>query len=558
MQWLSDLAGHEPVAHALLVIALVIALGLGAGAVRVRGLALGVAGVLFAGLLLGQLGAAVNLDVLSFTREFGLVLFVFAIGMQIGPGFIGSLREQGVVLNALALAIVGLGAAIALGLGKLFALDPASVVGIFAGATTNTPALAAAQEALRGVLGVTHPRVAAPAVAYAAAYPLGVVGIITSMALLRAALRIQLADETREFERAQARANEPVQRVNLVVENPNLEGVRISQIPAADELGVVITRQKAAGDAEVQAARPGSVVRQGDTLLAVGNASGLERLRLIVGRISDEDLASAQGPVRSERAVVTRAAVVGSSLAELGLRERFGVSVSRVHRTGVDLSALPHLRLHFGDMLQLVGDEGAIAQARAAIGDSVRDMQHTNFAPIFVGIALGVVLGSLAWPLPWVPVPVKLGLAGGPLVVAIALSRIGRLGPLVWYVPQSANAALRDLGIVLFLACVGLKAGPQFAKTLGTLQGLSFIAIGAAVTLVPLLVVGLYARIVLRMNYLKLLGVMAGSMTDPPALAFANAMSHSDAPAVTYAAVYPLTMLLRIVSAQLMVLAFVS
>jgi putative transport protein len=366
------------------------------------------------------------------------------------------------VLNALAVAIVGLGAAVALGLGRLFALDPASVVGIFAGATTNTPALAAAQEALRGLPGVA---VAAPAVAYAAAYPLGVVGIIGSMALLRAALGIALADETREFERREAQALEPVQRLNLVVDNPNLEGIRVSQIPAADELGVVITRQKAAGEPAAHVAKPGSVLRRGDTLLAVGKPSSLERLRMIVGKVSEEDLSSAQGLVRSERAVVTRTAVVGSTLAELALRERFGVTVSRVHRAGVDLSAVPHVRLQFGDVLQLVGDQPAIGQARSAIGDSVRDMQHTNFLPIFVGVALGVVLGSLALPLPWVPVPVKLGLAGGPLVVAIALSRLGKLGPLVWYVPTSANAALRDLGIVLFLACVGLKADVRSSTT---------------------------------------------------------------------------------------------
>jgi putative transport protein len=553
MSWLVELAVRQPVAHALLVVAAVIALGLGTGALRVRGAALGPAGVLFAGLLIGQLGAVVDADVLSFTRELGLVLFVFAIGMQIGPGFFGSLRAHGLVLNALALAIVLLGVGVAVALGALFALDAASVAGLFAGATTNTPALAAAQEALRGAPGGTPARLAAPAVAYAAAYPLGVLGILGSMALLRAALRIRLADEAREFERAQAQVREPVGRVNLVVDNPNLEGVRVSQIPAVDELGVVITRQKTAGAAEVHAAKPGTVLHRGDTVLAVGHPSGLDQLRVIVGRVADEDLSRAQGAVRSERAVVTRTAVVGKTLAEVALRERFGVTVSRVHRSGVDLTAVAHVRLQFGDMLQLVGDDPAIAQARAAIGDSVRDMQHTNFLPIFVGIALGVALGAVSWPVPGIPSPIKLGLAGGPLVVAITLARIGRIGPLVWYVPASANAALRDLGIVLFLACVGLRAGPQFVQTVGTLQGLAFVAIGAAVTVVPLLVVATFARLRLRMNYLELLGLLAGAMTDPPALAFATATTGSDAPAVAYAAVYPLTMLLRIVSVQVMV-----
>jgi len=558
MHWLSTLAHAQPVAHALLVIAAVIALGLSVGALRVRGLALGAAGVLFAGLLVGQLGATISADVLAFARDFGLCLFVFAIGMQIGPGFFGSLREQGLALNALALGIVVLGAAIALGLGRAFALDAASVVGIFAGATTNTPALGAAQEALRGMLSAAHPRIATPAVAYAAAYPLGVVGIIASMALLRAVLHIRLADETRDFERAQGRSVEPIQRLNLRVDNPNLEGIRLAQIPAADELGVVITRQKAASGGEVRAAEPTSILHRGDTLLCVGTPSSLERLRLIVGRVSEHDLSSAPGPIRSERAVVTHTAVVGSTLADLGLHEHFGVTVSRVHRAGVDLSAGSHIRLQFGDVLQLVGAAEAIAQARIAIGDSVRDMQHTDFLPVFVGIALGVALGSLSWPLPWMPVPVKLGMAGGPLVMAITLSRIGKLGPLVWYIPPNANTALRDLGIVLFLACIGLKAGPQFVQTLSTLQGLLFVAIGAAVTIVPLLLAGLIARLWLRMNYLTLLGLLAGSMTDPPALAFANAMSQSEAPAVTYAAVYPFTMLLRIVVAQLMVVVFVK
>jgi AspT/YidE/YbjL antiporter-like protein len=475
-----ELARTQPVAHSLLVLTFVVVLGLSLGAIRVRGIGLDVAGVLFGGIVIGHFGAALDPTVLAFTRDLGLILFVSGIGMQVGPGFIDSLRADGMALNGMAAAIVVLGALVAVGLGYAFHLDRAVIAGIFAGATTNTPALGAAQEALRALPGGDATRLALPALGYAAAYPFGILGIIGSILLLRLLFGMRLPEEQR-----------PPQS------EPN---------------------------------QPSAAVHDGPPVASIS--------------------------VRSESAVVTRTALIGKTLQETGLRERFGVSVSRVHRSGVDLTEIPDVRLRFGDVLQIVGDRAATAATSEFIGNSVRDVSHTNFLPIFVGIALGIVLGTTPIPVPGIPVPLRLGLAGGPLLCAILLSRIGKVGPLVWYVPPSANAALRGLGIVLFLACVGLKAGEHFIGSIVHGDGLVWMATGVAVTAVPLLLVGAAARLFLRANFSSITGLLAGSMTDPPALAFATSLSGSDAPAIAYTSVYPLTMLLRIVAAQIIVMPF--
>ncbi len=558
MDWLLSLQQTSPIAHGLLVLCLVTVAGLALGSLKVRGAGLGVAGVLFSGIALGHLGWNLDPEVRHFLREFGLILFVYTIGMQVGPGFFASLRRHGLPLNLAAATIVLLGAGLTLALSRLLHLDMAVAVGVFAGATTNTPSLGAAQEALQHLPGIDPARAALPGLGYAVAYPFGIVGIILSMLALRAVFGVDLARERVAFEAAQRAGRARLERRTLVVANPNLDGLALRDVPGLAAGGVVVSRIRRVDAREVGPASPETVLRAGDALLAVGEPRRLEELRLVVGRASDEDLTAAPGPVAQRRIVVTRREVVGRPLGELALDTLAGVAVTRLTRADVELPASPDLRLQFGDMLNVVGSSDALERAREALGDSVRQLNHTGLIPVFVGIALGVLLGSLPVSVAGMPAPLRLGLAGGPLLVAIVLSRIGRVGPLLWYMPVNANVLLRELGILLFLGCVGLTAGAHFVETLTSGDGWRWMAAGAVVTVVPLLLVGAILRVFLRTNFLSLCGLLSGSMTDPPALAFANAVSGSEAPSVAYATVYPLTMLLRIVTAQVLVLVFVG
>ncbi len=550
MSWLQTFRDTQPLSFALLAIASVAALGLWLGQVRVRGIGLGVAGVLFSGLLFGHLRLTPESAVLHFVRDLGLVLFVFTIGLQVGPTFIASVRAHGRVHNALAASIVGLGSLLAVLLSRVLRIDPAAVLGVLSGATTNTPSLGAAQDALRTMGHGAQAEL--PALGYAVTYPFGIVGIIVAMLALKLVFRIDPAREAAQT--AQADAQEPLARLHVVVENQNLEGARISMIPGVSELGVIVSRHKDLQSGRVSVAKPGTTIRRGDTLLAVGPQAKLDQFQMIVGKKSDEDLTRAEGPITSERVVVSRSEVQGKTLQELGLREHHGVAVTRVHRGEVQMGAAPGLVLHVGDVLQVVGEREAVAKAAQELGNSLSKLSQTNYVPVFVGIALGVLVGSVPIALPFAPVPLKLGLAGGPLLVAIALARLGKLGPLLWYMPGPTNIALRELGIVFFLACVGMKGGEHFMEVLQSGDGLRFMLAGALITLVPLLIVAAFGRAVLHLRFAELCGVLSGSMTDPPALAFATAMNGSDAPAVAYAAVYPLTMLLRIVLAQVLAL----
>lgn len=556
MNWLFDFAISHPVAHAMLILAIVALLGLALGSVRIRGIGLGIAGVLFAGIFVAHFGHAIDRTVLEFVREFGLVLFVYTIGMQVGPGFMNLLRKQGLPLNLMAAAIVLLGAVIALGAGYLKKIPMAAVVGLFSGATTNTPALGAAQEALKSMHGVMPAEAAMPGLAYAAAYPFGIVGIIMAMLLLRSVFRINTQRESEDFQKQQNTGHPNLERLCIEVTNTNLDGRMIRKLPGKTELGIIVSRICRAGEEEVATALGETSVHPGDTLLAIGTSEALEKFCLIVGKESRLDLMKAQGQVGSRTAVVTRDEVLGKSLRELGLDHRYGITVSRVTRAEQEMTAVHDLRLQFGDRVRVVGDTGGIEHAAKALGNSLKELDHTHFIPVFIGIGLGVVLGSYPIQIPGIPAPVSLGMAGGPLVVALLLSRVGRIGPIVWYMPVSANIALRELGIVLFLACVGLKAGEHFVDILVHGDGLLWMGWAALITIVPLLTVGFTARCFFKLNFMSLCGLLAGSMTDPPALAFANAIGRSEAPSVAYATVYPLTMLLRIVVAQVMVHLF--
>lgn len=556
MNWLNHLGATQPVAHALLILCLVAVTGLSLGGVRWRGVKLGTSGVLFSGIVLGHFGHEIEHRILEFVREFGLVLFVFTIGLQLGPGFFASFRRHGVRLNTLATVVV-LGGAGVTALGAwLHGYDFIAALGLFSGATTNTPSLGAAQQTLATLGNIPPGKAALPALAYAVSYPIGIIGIIGSLLIVRWLFRIDPAREAELFRAEQQRGIEPLGRLNLVVENKNLDGIAVGEIPGRRETGVAISRIRRDGQKTVITATDDAVLHVGDILLVVGTWRGLEQFARVVGSASEVDLLKSPGIIAHRKVVVTHKDVLGKTLAELGIDHLYGVAITRVSRADIEMTAVPDLRLQFGDVLNVVGDDEGLRNASAALGNSLKALNETQFVPIFVGIALGILAGTLPISFPGLPVPVKLGLAGGPLVLAIMLGRLGHIGPLVWHMPASANFAFRELGITLFLACVGLKAGKEFFHTVFTPQGLWWMLGALAIAMIPLLFIACVGRMVMKLNYMTLSGMMAGSMTDPPALAFANAISKSDAPSVAYATVYPLTMLLRILAAQIMTLLF--
>ena len=569
MDWLIDLVrGASPgqaVAQAVLLIGVVAACGIALGSVRVRGISLGIGGVLFAGLFLGHLlgrhDIRIDERVLNFARDFGLILFVYAIGVQVGPGFLASLRKEGLPLNLMAAAIVILGGVLTVCVWR-FGMDVGAggkergelpvAVGLFAGATTNTPSMGAAQQVLRERVGEQAARL--PGLGYAVAYPFGILGILLTMLGVRVIFRVDQQAEAKALALLQERETQRLATVNLEVQNANLAGLPLRQVPGLADSGVVISRVMQNGRAGV--ARPDTTLAIGDVLLAVGPPPRLDELKIVVGRESATDLRSVPSNIATRRLIVTRDQALGKSIDELHLRERFGVSVTRVNRSDIDVAPTSSVRLQFGDTLVVVGEPGAIEQAAAAVGNSLKRLSHPQVVPVFVGIVLGVLLGSMPIPLPGVPVPVKLGLAGGPLIAAIVLSRLGNIGPIVWHMPISANFILREVGIALFLAVVGLHNGEQFFDTFAQGKGFLWLGYGALITVVPLAVVAAVARLWLKMNYLTLCGLLAGSMTDPPALAFAGTLTGSDAPSISYATVYPMVMLLRVLVAQGILLMF--
>lgn len=554
MNWLTQLVSVESPAQTVLMLAVVAALGLSFGQVKIKSIGLGIAGVLFAGLFVGHvLGRrAISLDhhVLEFAREFGLILFVYTIGVQVGPGFFASLRRQGLGLNLMAAGIVVTGAIITIIIHKGFKVDLPAAVGLFSGSTTNTPSLAAAQQALKD-MKASEAAMKLPGMAYAVAYPFGIMGIILTMLLIRTFFRISPQKEAEALEKLQNRHVEPLASMNLEIRNPNLDGLKLSQIPTLANDGVVISRIMHKNVAML--AKGETTVHSGDVMLAVGPKKRLEELKLIVGAEAPVDVRQVSTELEARRIMVTHSAVLGETVGELGLRERLHVNVTRLLRSGIEMPPL-NAKLQFGDILIAVGDAASLKQAAFELGDSTKTFNTPQIIPMFVGIILGVVVGSIPFAIPGLPAPVKLGLAGGPLVVAILLSRMGHFGPLVWFMPPSANTALRELGIILFLASVGIISGDKFVPTLTGGGGLWWLAYGAAITFIPLMAVGLIARIFVKVNYLSLCGLLAGSMTDPPALQFAHSFTGSDAPSVSYAAVYPLVMLLRVLFAQMMVL----
>lgn len=546
---------HPSIAQTVFALSVVAFVGLGIGSIKVRGIGLGVAGVLFAGLALAAMGLGADRHLLEFAREFGLILFVYTIGMQVGPGFFSSLRRQGLPLNLMAAAVVIGGAGMAVGLWWMFMrADPHQVpaaVGLFSGATTNTPSLAAAQQAMKEIPALPPEAQALPGLAYAVAYPFGIIGIILIMLLMRKLGRVDLATEIQQAEQMLGTKSRTLDSLNIELRNPNFDGKRLKDIPTLGTSGVVVSRLLRAGQPEL--AGPDSVLRAGDVLLAVGPMEKLNELALIIGEVSTTDVRSVPSEIETRAVLVTHGPIVGKPLGELAFRERFGVNITRVRRSGIELPVLSNLKLLFGDTVLVVGEKRSLDAVSSELGDSVKALNHPHVLPVFLGIALGVIVGMIPLQLGNMPAPVRLGLAGGPLLVAILLSRLGKVGPVIWYMSPNANLMVRELGIVLFLACVGLTGGDQFVATLRS-TGLAWLAMGAAITFVPLLVVALIARFIYKLNYLTLCGLLSGSMTDPPALSFAGSITGSDVPSVSYATVYPLTMILRVICAQLIVL----
>lgn len=540
------------------MLALVAVVGLWIGNIKIRGVGFGIGGVLFGGIIVGhfvsEAGVSLNGDMLHFIQEFGLILFVYTIGIQVGPGFFSSLRVSGLRLNLFALLIVVIGALVTALVHKIFDVPLPVVLGVFSGAVTNTPALGAGQQILTD-LGTPSELVDKMGMSYAMAYPFGICGILLTMWLIRMAFRINVDQEAQRFDNSSGQNHAQLQTMNICVANPNLNGLPIQEVPVLNSDTIICSRLKRGELLMVPA--PGTVIQTGDLLHLVGQEKDLHSALLVIGQQVDTSLSTRGTDLRVERVVVTNEKVLGKKIRDLHLKQKYDVVISRLNRAGIELVASSNASLQFGDILNLVGRPESIEAVAAEVGNAQQKLQQVQMLPVFIGIGLGVLLGSIPLFIPGFPVALRLGLAGGPLIMAIILGRIGSIGKLYWFMPPSANLALRELGIVLFLAVVGLKSGGDFVSTLLHGDGVSWIGYGILITGIPLLVTALLARLLAKMNYLTLCGMLAGSMTDPPALAFANGLhATSGAAALSYATVYPMVMFLRIITPQLLAVLF--
>ena len=542
------------------ILALVAVVGLFIGNVKFRGVGLGIGGVLFGGIIVGhfvsQAGMTLSSDMLHVIQEFGLILFVYTIVIQVVPGFFASLRVSGLRLNLFAVLIVIIGGLVTAILHKLFDIPLPVVLGIFSGAVTNTPALGAGQQILRD-LGTPMAMVDQMGMSYAMAYPFGICGILFTMWMLRVIFRVNVETEAQQHESTRTNGGALIRTINIRVENPNLHNLAIKDVPILNGDKVICSRLKREETLKVPS--PETVIQLGDLLHLVGQPADLHNAQLVIGQEVDTSLSTKGTDLRVARVVVTNENVLGKRIRDLHFKERYDVVISRLNRAGVELVASSDISLQFGDILNLVGRPSAIDAVANVLGNAQQKLQQVQMLPVFIGIGLGVLLGSIPVFVPGFPAALKLGLAGGPLIMALILGRIGSIGKLYWFMPPSANLALRELGIVLFLSVVGLKSGGDFIHTLVDGEGLSWIGYGALITAVPLITVGILARMLAKMNYLTMCGMLAGSMTDPPALAFANNLHPtSGAAALSYATVYPLVMFLRIITPQLLAVLFWS
>ena len=540
--------GQEGIASTLVLYSFVIAAGIFIGKLKIFGVSLGVTFVLFVGILMGHLGYVVNSEILKFVREFGLILFIFSIGLQVGPGFFSSFKEGGIRLNMLAVTGIALNVLIVLGIYYFGNInDISALVGVMSGAVTNTPGLAAAQQTITTMTaGAEQANIMASG--YAAAYPLGVVGIILAMFVIKGIFGIKVQDEIGEMEQDQESAQLKPYIITIEVTNKLVSGHTLLQLHDVIQCNFVVSRIMNK-DGKVEIPRSSSQIFTGDRLLIVCSAQDVSRFKAVIGPESDMDWESNPTSVYSRRIVVTKSEYNGVALGSLRLHNGYKLNATRVNRAGVDLLASPNLRLQMGDRITVVGNLDDIERLAQRLGNSMKRLNQPNLITIFVGIILGIVLGSIN-----VGFGMKLGLAGGPLVVAILLSRFGYKAKLITYTSSSASLLLRELGICLFLASVGIAAGKGFADAVFNPTGMWWVIWGFIITVVPLIVVGLIARGKYKINYLTIMGLFSGGCTDPPALAYANNSTNNDAPAVAYSTVYPLTMFLRVVAAQALIL----
>ena len=554
MDWLQTLfTDTNSIAHIVLLYAFVIAIGVLLGKIKVFGISLGVTFVLFTGIVCGHFGFTGNVHILNFIQDFGLILFVFCIGLQVGPSFFSSFKKGGIAMNVVAAGVVLLNIVVALGLyysldGRI---DLPMMVGVLCGAVTNTPGLGAANEALSQI-GYEGPQIA---MGYACAYPLGVLGIIGSIILVRYLCRVNLKKEEQEIEQQEA-ANPHLtpMMMHLEVHNESLQEKTIFQVKQFVARDFVISR--ILQDGHVSVPDKDTILHIGDQLFVVCAQEDAEAIIAFIGPKIKVDWEKQDMPMVSRRILVTRTEMNGKELGSLHFRTMHGVNVTRINRSGMDIFASRNLRLQVGDRVMVVGPQDAVERVANIMGNSMKRLDTPNIVTIFVGIFIGIIFGSLPFSISGIPTPVKLGLAGGPLIVAILIGRFGYKVKLVTYTTMSANLMLREIGIALFLASVGIKAGESFVQTVVEGDGLLYVGYGFFITVIPLLLMGVFGRLYYKMNYFTLMGLMSGSYTDPPALAYANQTANNNAPAVGYSTVYPLTMFLRIITAQLLILFF--
>lgn len=563
MDWLLEL--FEPnnlsLPSTIILYSAVIFTGIYLGKIKIFGVSLGVTFVLFVGLLLGHFGYTTSPEVLNFLRDFGLILFIFSIGMQVGPGFFSSFKEGGIRMNLLALLGISLNVAVMLAIyyiqgGAEGSTSISQMVGIMQGAVTNTPGLGAAQQTFLQVVPDGGNVSQQMSMGYAAAYPLGVIGIILTMILIKVIFKIDNAKETAELEAESNNSELAPHMMTLRVTNDLIDGLNMLKLHTLISADYVVSRIEQP-DGHVIIPTSKTEVHLGDLCLIVCQAQDEEIFNRFIGPSVEKKWEMEQGPVVSRRVLVTRTEYNGVKLGSLHLHDGYQLNVTRVNRAGMDLVASPGLRLQMGDRLTVVGKLTDIDNLAAKLGNSMKRLNEPNLITMFIGIFLGIVVGCIPLQFPGMTVPMKLGLAGGPLIVAILLSAYGHKIHLVTYTNSSANLLLRELGICLFLASVGIAAGKNFAATVFTPEGATWVLYGFAITMIPLLVMGIVARAKYKMNYFTICGMISGSYTDPPALAYGNKIANNDAPAVSYSTVYPLTMFMRVVAAQLVILFFI-
>ena len=557
MNWINDLLWGEGIGHSILLLSFVIAAGIQLGKIKVFGVSLGITLVLFVGIILGHFGFTINHNVIHFFKEFGLILFVYSVGMQVGPGFFSSFKQGGITLNMLACGIVFLGVLTAVILHYATGIPMPTMVGILSGAVTNTPGLGAAQQAFSDMHGVSDNTIA---LGYAVAYPLGVIGIILSIILIKYIFRVSFDKENEQLNSEDSSHTNEAKPISLIVKNPAIFNKTVAELSnLLEHRDFVISRVWRDSNKQIEIASANTVLQENDKVFVITTETDAETIKTFIGEEIDMERKQwirMESQFINRRILITKPELNGKRLGQLKLRKLYGINITRINRAGGDLVAKPGLTLQVGDRVNVVGTETAVSNVEKVLGNSMKRLNEPNLITIFVGIALGIVLGSIPISFPGIPQPVKLGLAGGPLVVAILISRFGYHYKLITYTTQSANLMLREIGITLFLACVGISAGDGFVDTIVNNGGFAWIGYGFIITFVPLMIIGCIGRYFCKVNYFTLMGLIAGSTTDPPALAYSNATAGNDAPSVGYATVYPLTMFLRVLTAQLLILFF--